>query len=94
MMSSRSVSSRLTVPTKSIGVAVRPWASWWDSHDLDVGVGQDGVERGGELSGSITDQEAEAAGSVVEVHEHVTCLLGSPASVGVGVGCQNSALAR
>ena len=38
-------------PDESFGEAVRPWTSRWDLHDVDARVGEDGVERGGELGG-------------------------------------------
>jgi hypothetical protein len=79
---------------ESFGVAVGSWAPWRDLHDGDAGVGQDGVEGGGELSGPVTDQEPEAVGPVVEVHEHVTSLLGGPGSVGVRCGAEDMDVAR
>lgn len=60
------------------------WASWRDLHDLDAGVNQDGVARGGEPSSPVTDEEPEVVGSVVEDHEQVTGLLGGSGPVGMG----------
>ncbi|MET8759520.1 hypothetical protein [Lentzea sp. NPDC004782] len=54
-----------------------------------VGVGQYGVERGGELSGPVTDEETELVGSGVEVHEQVVGLLGAPGAVGTGSGAED-----
>jgi hypothetical protein len=42
-----------------LGVAICLRAPRWNSHNLDSGVGQDGVERGGELAGAVTNQIAE-----------------------------------
>ena len=36
---------------------VRPRASWWSLDDLDARAGEDGVERIGELSAAITQQD-------------------------------------
>ncbi|WP_238598097.1 hypothetical protein [Saccharothrix sp. ALI-22-I] len=51
------------------GVAVGSRTPWWDLHDLDAGVGEDRVERGGELAGPVSDEEPEVVGAVAEVHE-------------------------
>ena len=42
--------------------------------------GQDGVERPGELAGSVADEESKGGGAVVEVHQEVAGLLGGPGS--------------
>jgi hypothetical protein len=52
--------------------------------DLDVGAGEDRVERGGEFAVPIADQEPEPVGSVVEFDEQVAGLLGDPGAGGVG----------
>jgi hypothetical protein len=65
---------------EAFGVAVRPGTSWWDLHGVDACVGQDGVERGGELAGSVADEEPEGGGAVVEVDQQVAGLLGGPSS--------------
>ena len=38
-------------------VGVRPRASWWSLDDLDARASEDGVERIGELSAAITQQD-------------------------------------
>jgi hypothetical protein len=43
---------------------------------LDVGAGEEGVERGGELGVPIADQEPEVFADVVEVHGEVAGWLG------------------
>ena len=52
--------------------------------DADVGAGEDGVERGGELTVPVADQEPDLIGAVAEFHEQVAGLLGDPGSCGVG----------
>ena len=52
--------------------------------DPQVGAGEDGVERGGELAVSVADQEPELLGAVAEVHQQVAGLLGDPGAGGVG----------
>ena len=63
---------------ESFGEAVRARATWRDLHDVDPCAGHDGVERGGELSGAVADEEPEGGGTVVEVHQQVSGLLGGP----------------
>jgi hypothetical protein len=63
---------------------VRPRRSYRGADDADVGAGEDGVERGGELTVPVADQEPELIGAVAEVHEQVAGLLGDPGSCGVG----------
>ncbi|CCH32801.1 hypothetical protein ABZ816_30905 [Actinosynnema sp. NPDC047251] len=41
------------------GVGVGSWTPWWDLHYLDVGVGEDRIERGGELTGTVAEEELE-----------------------------------
>jgi hypothetical protein len=40
-------------------------ASRWDLHCVDPGAGQDGVERGSELTGSVADEEPKDGDRVV-----------------------------
>jgi hypothetical protein len=42
--------------------------------------GHDRVERGGELVGSVADDEPEDGGAVIEVHQQVAGLLDGPGS--------------
>jgi hypothetical protein len=51
-----------------------------DLDGVDARVGQDGVERRGELAGPVADEEPEGGGMVVEVHQQVPGLLGGPGS--------------
>jgi hypothetical protein len=59
-------------------IAVRSRAPRRDFHDRDTSPGQDRVERCGELTGAVPDQEPEAGRAIVEVHQQVTDLLGGP----------------
>ncbi len=65
---------------ESFGEAVRSRTPRWDLHGVDPGAGQDGIERRGELAGAVADEEPEAGGAVVEVHQQVAGLLGGPGS--------------
>jgi hypothetical protein len=58
----------------------RPYR-WLD--DADVGSGEDGVERGGELGVAVSDEVPEATAGGVEVHEQVAGLLGQPGTGGM-----------
>jgi len=48
-------------------VSVRTWAAGRDLHGLDTSVGQDCVERFGELSGPVANQEPEARGAITQI---------------------------
>jgi hypothetical protein len=63
---------------------IGPWATWRDLADGDAGVGQHGVDGGGELPGPIADEDLELAGAVAQVHEQVANLLNGPRPVRVG----------
>jgi hypothetical protein len=54
---------------KPFGVGVGLRTPWWDLADGDAGVGEHGVEGGGELSGPVPDEEFELVDAVAEVHE-------------------------
>ncbi len=47
-------------------------------HGPDPGIGEDGVERGGEVRAAVADHELEPVSLLAEVHEEVACLLGGP----------------
>ena len=59
-------------------IAVRSRAPRRDFHDRDTSPGQHRVERCGELTGAVPDQEPGAGGAIVEVHQQVADLLGGP----------------
>jgi hypothetical protein len=66
---------------EAFGEAVRPRTARRDLYGIDPGAGQDGIERRGELAGTVADEEPERGGAVVEVHQQVAGLLCSPRSV-------------
>ena len=63
---------------------VRPRCPDWGANDADVGTGEHGVERGGELAVPVADQKPEPIGAVAELHQQVASLLGDPVPCGVG----------
>jgi hypothetical protein len=65
-------------------ISVRAGAAGRDLHDLDAGIGQDGVKRRGELPGPVADQEPEVRGAITQVHQEVADLLCGPGPVRVG----------
>jgi len=73
----------------SLGITIRPWGprrGLYYRHALAV---EDRVEGAGELGVAVPDQEAEAAGPVVEVHDQVAGLLGGPRASRVGGHAQD-----
>jgi hypothetical protein len=64
-------------------VSVHARTSGRDLHGLDTSVGQDCVERLGELPGPVPDQEPEARGAITQIHQQVADLLDSPRAVRV-----------
>src|ERR687889_1824159 len=64
---------------------VRPGRSDRGADDPQVGAGEDGVERGGELAVPVADQEPELLGALAEIHQQVAGLLGDPVPVGWAV---------
>jgi hypothetical protein len=78
---------------EAFGEAVRSRASRRDLDHVDARAGERRVERGGELTGPIADQEPEPGDMVTEVHDEVAGLVGRPGPVGMRVGFQNSAMA-
>ena len=71
-------------PDESLGDRVRARCPNGGAEDADVGAGEHGVERGGELAVPVADQESELVGAVIEVHEQVAGLLSDPGSGRVG----------
>src|ERR1019366_602206 len=47
-------------------------------HGPDPGVGEDRVERGGEVRAAVADHELDPVRLFAEVHDQVGCLLGGP----------------
>jgi hypothetical protein len=65
---------------EAFGEAVRSRASGREPDGVDPGAGEDGVEGGGELAGSVADEESEGGDTVVEVHQQVAGSLCGPGS--------------
>ena len=66
-------------------MSVRPRTPRRDLHHLDPGIGQDRIERLGELPRSVTDQEPEIRGAVPQIHQEVADLLHGPRTSGFAV---------
>ena len=47
-------------------------------HGPDPGIGEDGVECGGEVRAAVADHEPDPVRLLAEVHDEVACLLGGP----------------
>src|SRR5581483_8000201 len=71
---------------ESFGETVRPRTTRRDPDHADAHIGQDSVERCGELAGAISDQETELREAIAKVHHQVAGLLGSPSTVRIR-GC-------
>src|ERR1019366_351579 len=52
-------------------------------HGPDPGVGEDRVERGGEVRAAVADHELDPVRLFAEVHDQVGCLLGGPFPTGM-----------
>ena len=65
-------------------ISVRARAAGRDLHGLNPGVGQHCVERLGELSGPIANQEPEGRCTITQVHQEIADLLHGPRPVRVG----------
>jgi len=70
-------------------VSVRPRTPGRDLHGHDSGIGQDRVERRGELPGPVPDQEPEACGTITQIHQQVADLLCGPRPVRVRGDTEN-----
>jgi len=71
-------------PDEAFRNRVRLGRSGRGADDPDVGTGEDGVERSGELAVPVADQEPEPVGAVPEVHQQVAGLLSDPGAGGRG----------
>ena len=63
---------------------IRPGCPDRGVDDADVGAGEHGVERGGELAVPVADQELELLGAIAELHQQVAGLLRDPVPGRVG----------
>jgi len=71
-------------PDEALGHCVRPWCPHRCLDDPDVDGGEDGVEGGGELAVSVSDEEPEVVVAVLEVHQQVAGEFGEPGSGRMG----------
>jgi hypothetical protein len=65
------------------GETVRPGAPRRNPDHADADIGEDGIERCCELTGSISDEEPELGEVIAEIHDQVADLLGGPLAVRV-----------
>jgi hypothetical protein len=63
------------------GETVRLRASGRNPDHLEAHIGQDSIERRGELAGPIADEKPEFRDAIVEIHHQVADLLGSPSAI-------------
>ena len=68
---------------ESFRISVRPWTPRRDFHHIDPGVSPHRVERIGELTGPVPDQEPEPRGAIAQIHQQVANLLYGPRPVWV-----------
>jgi hypothetical protein len=61
-------------PDEAFRNRVRPPFPDRSADDADVGAGERGVERGGELAVPVADQEPEPLGAIAELHQQVAGL--------------------
>jgi hypothetical protein len=65
------------------GKTVRPRATRRNPDHADAHIGQDSVERRGELASSVSNEEPELSGAITEIHDQVADLLRGPPAVRV-----------
>jgi len=58
-----------------------PGATRRNPYRLNAHVSQDGIERGRELAGPVTDEKTEFVDSITGIHHEVADLLGGPSAV-------------
>ena len=68
----------------AFGVRVGAWRVRRCLDHFDAGPGEHGIEGGAELRVPVAQQEPEAVGSLVEVHQQIPSLLDDPATGRVG----------
>jgi hypothetical protein len=74
----RSSSSRRRTPNPAFGDRVHARRPDVAEHGPDPGVGEDRVERGGEVRAAVADHEPGPVRIIAEVHQEVAGLLGGP----------------
>jgi hypothetical protein len=70
---------------ESFGETVRPRAMRRNPDHVDANIGQDSVERRGELTGPVSDEDLELGEVIAEIYHQVADLLGGPPPSGFGV---------
>jgi len=65
------------------GKTVRPRATRRNSGHADAHIGQDSVERRGELTSSVSNEEPELSGAITKIHDQVSDLLCGPPAIGI-----------
>ncbi|MEV4178971.1 hypothetical protein [Nonomuraea sp. NPDC049709] len=83
-ISSRSVHSVRAVRTHRSAKCIRARRPRWDLQHVNVVAGEDLIEAAGELRVPILDQEPGRAGTVRQIGEKITGLLGNPCTLRVG----------
>ena len=68
---------------ESFADGVRPWCLVWAGEDVDVFVGEDGAEAGGELGVAVSQEDLLGLALVSEIHDGVAGRLGGPRAGGV-----------
>jgi hypothetical protein len=59
-------------------VGIRARTPGWNLHGGDACIGQDRIERGGELPSPVADQETKLGGVIAEIHQEIPDLLHGP----------------
>jgi len=65
-------------PDPTFGDRVHPGRLDAAEHGPDPSVGEDSIERGGEVRAAVADHELDPVRLLVEVHEQVAGLMGGP----------------
>jgi hypothetical protein len=70
-------------PDPAFGDRIHAWRLDVAEHGPDASVGEDGVERSGEVCSAVADHELDPVRLLVKVHEEVAGLLGGPFAGGM-----------
>jgi hypothetical protein len=77
-------------PDLAFGDRIHAWCLDVAEHRLDVSVGEDGVERGGDVLSAVADHELDPVRLLVKAHEEVAGLPGGPFTGGMGGDAEDS----
>ena len=72
-------------PDPAFGYRIHAWCPDVAEHGPDPGIGEDRVERGGEVRAAVADHEPDSVRLLTEVHDQVAGLLSGPFPVGYRV---------